>query len=88
MAVDIEALRQAITDASSCGASYENVLLLTAAAAELEQLQREYRELHCAVWVCPLDEYEHDHAATVKEAEKDAREAHGYRHQLKEQTDG
>lgn len=40
--------------------------------AEVERLRREYRELTCAVWACPVEEgTEATHAETVEEAIRD-----------------
>ena len=44
---------------------------ITELRAEIERLRKQYIELCCAVWACPADEYEDDHAATVAEAESD-----------------
>lgn len=36
--------------------------------------QEEYRQLWCAVWECPLDEFDGDHQSALEEAHRQARE--------------
>ena len=42
-------------------------------AAERDRLAGQVRDLYCAIWACPLDEYgDVDHAETVAEAVRDS----------------